>query len=53
MILVVVANWMRKFLIRPEDYYDKPSEPSAEIVENHADTQSQKLNQGGDHHVGD
>lgn len=52
-ILVVVANWMRKFLIRPEDYYDKPSEPSAEIVENHADTQSQKLNQGGDHHVDD
>ena len=24
-VLVIVASWMRTFLMRPEDYYDNPS----------------------------
>ena len=32
-ILVLVAKWMRGFLMRPEDYYDKRETETADIPE--------------------
>ena len=43
-VLVVVASWMRKFLIRPEDYYDNPTK---------AESEYKSLNTKGEHHVDD
>lgn len=48
-ILVVVAKWMRIFLMRPEDYYDKPSTTDA-----NTDTLDKNaLNKKGANHVDD
>jgi len=43
-VLVIVATWMRKFLMRSEDYYDTPST---------TDVNNKASSTEGDHHVGD
>ncbi|WP_068546982.1 hypothetical protein [Thalassotalea crassostreae] len=43
-VLVIVASWMRKFLIRPEDYYDNPDS---------AEPEEKQLKAKGEHHVDD
>lgn len=49
-VLVLVATWMRTFLMRPEDYYDnKPSEADVNNDTLNNDTLSKK----GAHHVDD
>lgn len=58
-VLVVVAKWMRTFLMRPEDYYDKFS--TVDVPTNTIDTNSMNknsqnkndLNEKGAHHVDD
>lgn len=53
-VLVIVAKWMRCFLMRPEDYYDKPNETDvdSELVNN--DTlNSNVLKKQGESHVDD
>ena len=48
-VLVLVATWMRTFLMRPEDYYDKPTVAELQDV-----TQQNKAqNKKGEHHVDD
>lgn len=51
-ILVVVATWMRTFLMRDEDYYEKTE------MNNSTNTNNEKLankltSETGDHHVDD
>ncbi|MCW8831697.1 MAG: hypothetical protein OQK09_07330 [Colwellia sp.] len=48
-VLVIVATWMRTFLMRSEDYYDNPNETS---VNNDA-LSDKGLNKKGAHHVDD
>lgn len=43
-VLVVIASWMRTFLMRDEDYYDKPIT---------TDKNNDISNQKGDEHVDD
>jgi len=48
-VLVVIAAWMRTFLMRPEDYYDNPTETDL-----HNDSlDNNMLNKKGEHHVDD
>ena len=48
-VLVIVAKWMRTFLMRPEDYYDKHE---AEADNEQSGTDNNKL-KAGSHHVDD
>lgn len=58
-VLVLVATWMRTFLMRPEDYYDKPTseKPTYEkpiVTESPNDALQDKAgNKKGEHHVDD
>ena len=48
-VLVIVATWMRTFLMRPEDYYDNPTatDVNKDFLNNNT------LNKKGEHHVDD
>lgn len=46
-VLVIVASWMRTFLMRAEDYYDKPNKADESL-----DT-TNNVNKKGEHHVDD
>ena len=48
-VLVIVAKWMRTFLMRAEDYYDNVS--TADINTDALDKNA--LNKKGEHHVDD
>lgn len=48
-VLVIVAKWMRTFLMRAEDYYDNAS--TADINTDALDKNA--LNKKGEHHVDD
>lgn len=48
-VLVIVATWMRTFLMRPEDYYDNPTITDV----NHDSLNNNALNKKGQHHVDD
>ncbi len=48
-VLVIAATWMRSFLMRPEDYYDNPSETD----ENNDSSNNNYVNKKGEHHVDD
>lgn len=48
-VLVIVAKWMRTFLMRAEDYYDNAS--TADINTDTLDKNA--LNKKGEHHVDD
>lgn len=49
-VLVIVASWMRTFLMRPEDYYDNsPTETDV----NNPPLNDNSLNKKGEHHVDD
>ncbi len=51
-VLVVVAKWMRTFLMRPEDYYDKYStaNDNSDTINKNALTNND-LHKKGAHHV--
>ena len=53
-VLVIVASWMRTFLMRPEDYYDKPTETDVnnDLLDNNLLNNS-ALHKKGEHHVDD
>jgi len=52
-ILVIVAKWMRTFLMRSEDYYDKSYDKSYDKTETKPASNESKIEseseQGGDH----
>lgn len=48
-VLVVVAKWLRTFLMRPEEYYDKPLTTHV----NNDTLDKNAINQKGEHHVDD
>lgn len=48
-VLVIVATWMRNFLMRPEDYYDNPTATES----NNAPLNKGAENKKGEHHVDD
>ena len=52
-ILVLVAKWMRTFLMRPEDYYDKQelSHPTSEQATPASETNSAHPDSKGDNNV--
>lgn len=43
-VLVLVAKWMRTFLMRDEDYYDR-----IELKQNKAESEKQEKKAGGEH----
>jgi len=53
-VLVIVATWMRTFLMRSEDYYDNPTETDAhnDYLDNNT-SNNNVLNKKGEHHVDD
>jgi len=48
-VLVIVATWMRTFLMRSEDYYYNPTETDI----NNDSLNNNALNKEGEHHVDD
>ncbi len=53
-VLVIVASWMRTFLMRPEDYYDNPNEADENNEALRSKSLNNKsLNKKGEHHVDD
>jgi len=48
-ILVLVATWMRKFLMRDENYYDDVKDEISQTV----DIKNKNITKGGEHHVDD
>jgi len=53
-VLVIVATWMRTFLMRSEDYYDNPTETDVDNDSlNNNTLNNDMLNKKGEHHVDD
>ncbi len=58
-VLVIVATWMRTFLMRSEDYYDKPINTDVDNdslnnnISNNNKLDNDTLNKKGEHHVDD
>ena len=54
-VLVIVASWMRTFLMRPEDYYDNPSATNAKDDDslNSALSNNSSISKKGANHVDD
>lgn len=48
-VLVVIATWMRTFLMRSEDYYDNPTNKDVDNIS----SDNKMLNKKGQHHVDD
>ncbi|WP_394203057.1 hypothetical protein [Shewanella waksmanii] len=52
-ILVLIAKWMRTFLMRPEDYYDDVEELDTTNSNSTTDSDNANVNQVNSTHIGD